>query len=149
VSRTDPEPYRKLASDNGVADRVSVWPPTNSIERYYGAADALVLPTPYDAFGMVITEAMACGVPPITTRLAGASELLTDGVHGLLVDSPNDVQGIAVAMNVLAGDHDLRIRMGAAAAALMRDHTWDRVADQTLSVYYRHLALQKNSGAGA
>ena len=50
-----------------------------------------MLPTPYDAFGMVITEAMACGLPVITTPFAGAAELLADGVHGRLVNSPTDI----------------------------------------------------------
>jgi UDP-glucose:(heptosyl)LPS alpha-1,3-glucosyltransferase len=140
VSRTDPAPYRALAQACGVADRLRLLPATDRIERYYGAADAFVLPTPYDAFGMVITEAMACGLPVITTPLAGAAELLTDGVHGWLVASPNDVEPLARAMRTLASDAAARERMGRAAAELMRTHTWDSVAERTLAVYYAHLA---------
>jgi glycosyltransferase involved in cell wall biosynthesis len=101
-----------------------------------------VLPTPYDAFGMVITEAMACGLPVITTPLAGAAELMIDGVHGILVKSPNDIGGLAAAMRRLAGDVNTRERMATAASTLMRDHSWDRVADRTLAVYDEHLAQQ-------
>jgi UDP-glucose:(heptosyl)LPS alpha-1,3-glucosyltransferase len=140
MSRTNVEPYRALAAACHVQERVTMLPATDKIERYYGAADVVVLPTPYDAFGMVITEAMACGLPVITTPLAGASELLTDGVHGLLVDSPMDIAGLAAAMRSLAADVDARERMGTAAAALMREHTWDQVADRTLAVYYDHIA---------
>jgi len=118
-------------------------PATSEIQRYYGAADALVLPTPYDAFGMVITEAMACGLPVITTPLAGAAELLTHGVHGLLVNSPTDIGGLSAAMHTLSSDSSARERMGIAAAALMREHTWDRVADRTLAVYYDHVARRQ------
>jgi UDP-glucose:(heptosyl)LPS alpha-1,3-glucosyltransferase len=139
LSRTPPATYREVAAACGVADRVSLLPATATVERYYGSADVLVLPTPYDAFGMVITEAMACGLPVITTPLAGASELLEEGVHGLLVTSPTDVDAIAAAMRTLATDEVLRQRMGDAAAALMREHTWDRVAARTLEVYYEHL----------
>ena len=143
VSRTAPEAYRELAAACGVADRVTLLPPTNQVERYYGAADALVLPTPYDAFGMVLTEAMACGLPVITTPMAGAAELLTDGVHGFVVASPTDTSGLATAMRTLANDESTRSRMGAAAAALMREYSWDHVAAQTLDVYYSHLASRQ------
>ena len=138
VSRSDPEAYSQLARDCGVDARVIMRPATARVETYYAAADALVMPTPYDAFGMVITEAMACGLPVITTPLAGASELLEDGTHGLLVESPTDVGGLAAAMTTMTRA-DVRSRMSAAAVELMREHTWDRVADRTLDVYYAHL----------
>lgn len=140
VSRTDPGEFMEIATDSRVNDRVSFVPATDRIERYYGCADALVLPTPYDAFGMVITEAMACGLPVITTPLAGAAELMRPGVEGLLVESPTDVAALADAMRELSEHEDRRSQMGSAAAALMREHTWDRVAARTLDVYHRHLA---------
>jgi glycosyltransferase involved in cell wall biosynthesis len=140
VSRSAPAGYDALASACGVGERVTLHPATRQIERYYGAADAFVLPTPYDAFGMVITEAMACGLPVVTTRLAGAAELLEDGVHGLLVQSPTDIDALSRAMQALAADAGAREQMGRAAAELMRHHSWDRVADRTLTVYYDHLA---------
>lgn len=147
VSRTNPQDFIALATASGVADRVTMCPATNQIERYYAAADALVLPTPYDAFGMVITEAMACALPVITTPLAGAAELMTAGVEGLLVQSPTDVEALAAAMRALTLSQELRERMGAAAAALMTGHTWDRVAARTLEVYRQRLAAQPASRA--
>lgn len=140
VSRTPPDPYRALAAACGVSERVTLLPATNQVERYYGAADVLVLPTPYDAFGMVLTEAMACGLPVITTPMAGAAELMTDGVHGFVVSSPTDTEALSAAMRTLAEGEPARSRMGAAAAALMREHSWDNVAKQTLDVYYHHIA---------
>lgn len=143
ISRSSPDRYRAIAAECGVAERITMLPATGQIERYYGAADVFVLPTPYDAFGMVITEAMACGLPVITTRLAGASELITSGVHGLLLDSPSDVAALAAAMQLLIVDVEARERMGRAAAALMLEHTWDYVADRTLAVYYEHAARRQ------
>jgi UDP-glucose:(heptosyl)LPS alpha-1,3-glucosyltransferase len=140
VSRTPPKEFSDIADGAGVGDRVTLRPATSQVERYYAAADALVLPTPYDAFGMVITEAMACGLPVITTRLAGAAELMTQGVEGLLVESPTDVPALTAAMGALAASAEQRERMGSAAATLMASHTWDRVAARTLEVYRRHLA---------
>ena len=146
VSRGASAEYVELARELGVAGRLTIVPGSDQIERYYGAADALVLPTPYDAFGMVITEAMACALPVITTPSAGAAELIVHGVHGLLVESPADVGGFAQAMSQLADDPAGRERMGAAAAARMREHTWDRVADRTLAVYQEHLARRQAGG---
>lgn len=143
VSRTPPDSYRSLSAACGVSDRVTLLPATSRIERYYGAADVLVLPTPYDAFGMVLTEAMACGLPVITTPLAGAAELLTDGVHGLIVGSPTDTDALAAAMRALAQDEAARSRMGTAAAALMLELSWDNVAKQTLDVYFSHMARRQ------
>ena len=143
ITRTAPDSYLAIAGECGVQERVTILPATDRIQQYYGAADALVLPTPYDAFGMVITEAMACGLPVITTPLAGAAELLVDGVHGRLVRSPTDIDSLGEAMQTLASNRDARAAMGDAAAALMRDHTWDRVADRTLAVYYDHIARRR------
>jgi len=140
VSRTPPNEFSQIAESAGVADRVTLRPATNQVERYYAAADAFVLPTPYDAFGMVITEAMACGLPVITTPLAGAAELITPGIEGLLVESPADVGALTAAMGALAASPEQRDRMGSAAATLMASHTWDRVAARTLEVYRQHLA---------
>jgi UDP-glucose:(heptosyl)LPS alpha-1,3-glucosyltransferase len=149
VSRTSPVTYAAVAAACGVEGRVKMIPATNDIERCYAAADALVLPTPYDAFGMVITEAMACGIPVITTPLAGAAELITEDVHGLLVDSPLDVTGFAAAMRLLAGNPEKRRAMGDAAAELMRGYTWDRIAGMTLAVYAEHLARRATAAASA
>jgi UDP-glucose:(heptosyl)LPS alpha-1,3-glucosyltransferase len=139
VSRSDLAEAREQATAAGVGARVHLVPPTQEIERYYGAADAFVLPTPYDAFGMVITEAMSCGLPVITTPHAGASELVLPGVHGHLVAEAADVQGIATAMQHLASDTVARTAYGAAAAALMTGHTWDAVVARTRDVYEAHL----------
>ena len=146
ISRSDTASCRSAAAAHGVEDRVTMLPATGQIERYYGAADVLVLPTPYDAFGMVITEAMACGLPVITTPFAGAAELMVDGVHGRLVNSPTDISGLAAAMRSLADDADARARMGGAAAALMHDHTWDQVAERTLAAYAEHLTRRHAAG---
>ena len=143
VSRAPLDAYRAIASKCGVANRVTLLPATSQVQRYYGAADVLVLPTPYDAFGMVITEAMACGLPVITTVMAGAAELIIDGVHGKLLASAADLEGLSGAMRSLAEDPVSRRRMGEAAAALMREHTWDRVAERTLAVYYEHIGQKK------
>ena len=144
VSRSDRRVAAADAEAAGVGDRVHVVPPTSAVERYYGAADAFVLPTPYDAFGMVITEAMACGLPVITTPHAGASELIVPDVHGYLVPEADDVDALAAAMWRLAASVDTRARLGEAAAALMTAHTWDAVVRRTEDVYAGHLDRRRS-----
>jgi len=139
VTRSDLADAGEQASAAGVRTRVHLVAATDEVERYYGAADVFVLPTPYDAFGMVITEAMACGLPVITTPHAGASELVVPGLHGHLVPEATDVAALARAMQHLASDQSARTAIGAAAASLMTGHTWDAVVSRTVGVYHEHL----------
>ena len=145
VSRSDPAPYRAYAGELGIAGRVRFEPPTDAVERYYAAADAFLFPTPYDAFGMVISEAMAAGLPVVTTRCAGAAELITDGIDGLLVDAPEDVGRMAAHLDALAGDRALAARIGDAARARCERQGWDEVARRTLAVYRRAIAARTAS----
>nr|WP_227754538.1 glycosyltransferase family 4 protein [Stagnihabitans tardus] len=79
-------------------------------------ADMLVLPSFAEGLPVVLMEALAARVPVIATQVAGVSELVRDGVSGLIV-APGDVAGLAVAMDRLLSDPDLRARMGAAGRA--------------------------------
>ena len=80
--------YRDLAQGLGVASRVTWLGAVRDPERCYGAADLLVLPTAYDPAANVTLEAMAAGLPCITTRMNGASELLEGGRLGGVLDTP-------------------------------------------------------------
>jgi UDP-glucose:(heptosyl)LPS alpha-1,3-glucosyltransferase len=142
VSSSDPAPEREVARAEGVADRVAFHPPTRQIDRLYAAADVFVFPTQYDAFGMVISEAMATGLPVVTSREAGAAELITHGVDGWLTDDPWAVEQIAGGLRALAADPERRARMGRAARATIEAHTWDRVAAETMAVY-REVAAER------
>ena len=140
VSRSSVQSYRHKAEKTGVVDRVHFCAATNSIEEYYGAADAFVFPTPYDAFGMVISEAMASGLPVITTREAGASELIQHGRNGLLMSDPSNAEELAGLMKALLSDSHLRKSIGTAARDRVETQTWDKVAEQTMETYRRVLA---------
>jgi UDP-glucose:(heptosyl)LPS alpha-1,3-glucosyltransferase len=143
VSATPADEWRRRAQGLGILDRVRFEPSSPAIEDYYAAADLLLQPTLYDSFGMVISEAMASGLPVITTRSAGASELIEPEEDGLLIDDSADVAALASALGRLANDPDLRSRLGAAARRKMESHTWDAVAEATLEVYRRVLAEKR------
>src|SRR5207253_5809385 len=115
LSRSAPEPYRKLAEQAAVAARVHLLPPTSSVEQFYGMADALLLPSPYDAFAMVVTEAMACALPVIVSREAGASELIQHGQNGLILEDAANHTELAGYMRRLQADREWAAQVGQAA----------------------------------
>lgn len=94
VGRGDAGPYTRLAASLGLADRVRIVGPTTDVTPWYHAADMLVLPTLYDPFANVCLEALACGLPVVTSAANGAAEALTPDT-GVIVDDAQDVESIA------------------------------------------------------
>jgi len=129
--------YRALAQRLGVGDRVRFLAPTDRIEDYYAAGDALLFPTVYDAHGMVIWEAMASGLPVITTRAAGAAEIITHLEDGMLVEDARDVRALAHYARWLREDAALREAIACRARERVAAFSWDRAAQETLRVYER------------
>ena len=142
VSRTPQEPFRKMAEAAGVSDRVHLAGFTNQVEKVYAAADAFVFPTPYDAFAMVVLEAMASGLPVISSREAGASELIRHGVNGLLLDDAASVPELSRLMGSLLKDRVWAAGLGCAAGRSVEAMSWDSVAQQTMRVYQELLQSQ-------
>ncbi len=104
------------------------------IDRLYGEADMLVLPSRHETWGDVILEAAAYGLPTIGTRGQAMEEVIVDGKTGLLVAADN-VEGLADAILLLLKDADLRRRMGDAARARAESlFTWDHVAERMAAV---------------
>ena len=81
------ERYRRQAESLGVARRVHFAGPQLDPAPWYGMADAFVLPTLYDPFPNAVLEAMACGLPVVTSAQCGAAELLTTGTNGWVCDA--------------------------------------------------------------
>jgi UDP-glucose:(heptosyl)LPS alpha-1,3-glucosyltransferase len=122
IGRDDTEPYRQLGAALGVGDRVVWLTPRLDVERWYAAADALVLPARYEPFGNVHLEALASGVPVITSRRAGGAEAIT-AASGTVVD-PDDAAAVTAALGALRG-RDRRLTTEAARAAA-EPFTFDR-----------------------
>lgn len=107
---------------------------------YYAAADVFVLPSIcQEAFGLVILEAFAAGVPVIGARSGGVPELVEDGRTGLLVDQ-GDVDGLHRAMNRLLTDQELRGRLGRAARQTALNMPWENTVDRLEQIYQGALA---------
>ncbi len=137
VSGSDATAVRQLVDELGVTDRVTFHPHTKQVEAVFAAADVFVFPTVYDPFGLVITEAMATGLPVITSSAAGAAELISSGTDGFVTDRPWDADAIAAHLAELRDSPTVRERVGAAARRRVEPLTWDRTAAETLAVYRR------------
>jgi UDP-glucose:(heptosyl)LPS alpha-1,3-glucosyltransferase len=122
AGRDEPAPWRCLADRLGIAERVRFLGYRRDMAALYAAADALLLPSRYDAFANVCLEAAAAGLPVVTSAATGAAELL--GTLGGIVDDPEDVAGFAAALDHLT-DAAVRERRGAAARRLAEACTWD------------------------
>jgi UDP-glucose:(heptosyl)LPS alpha-1,3-glucosyltransferase len=149
VSASAVGPYQDLARELGLERRVHFCPATPAIEQYYAAADLFVFPTLYDAFGMVILEAMASGLPVVTTRAAGAAELIDHQQDGLILEDAGNVDALVSSFTQLIGDPGLRTRLGQNARFKAEQFTWDKVAERTLDVYRRACGKAGNSTLGA
>lgn len=87
----------------GLEDRVVMVGGTRDVADYYAAADAFALPTKYEAWGLVIVEALASGLPVVTSRSAGAAVAVRHGETGVLLDNPSDSAEIAEGLRVALG----------------------------------------------
>ncbi len=104
--------FREFSVRHGIADRIHFMGPQQGIEKYYAAADLFVLPTIYDPFSNATLEAMASGLPVITTRNNGAAELIRNGEEGFVVNDMLDERELAVHIDSALSDAG---RMGEAA----------------------------------
>jgi UDP-glucose:(heptosyl)LPS alpha-1,3-glucosyltransferase len=122
VGKGEVRSYRSLAEQLGIGDRIVWLGPRPDVERWYAAADALVLPTLYEPFGNVHLEALASGLPVVTTTAAGGAEVV-GGDCGAVVP-PGDAKAVADALRRLRGaDRD---RLIAAARTAAEPFTYDR-----------------------
>jgi UDP-glucose:(heptosyl)LPS alpha-1,3-glucosyltransferase len=125
--------YQRLAERLGVAHRVKFWGPVAETAPFYQAATVLALPTLYDPCSNVVLEALACGLPAITTAANGAAEFITPGENGLIIPEPDDIAGLEEALAAfLARGRDPEVRRAAAQA--VAGLSWESTVAQTLEV---------------
>ena len=133
VGRDNTEGYARIAGMRQVGKLVTFIPPTDDISRFYAAADVCVLLSWYDPCSRVVLEAATWGVPSITTRYNGASEIAARGA-GIVVDSPKDRSAIRGAMAELAGA-DRRAVYAQACDAVASELSIQRHVDELEAVF--------------
>ena len=111
-------------------------------QRWLAAADLMLFPTHFDAFGSAVLEALACGVPAVVSRRAGAAELVTEGKTGAVLDAPGDGAAWAAAARPFL-DPARRSELRAFARADAERHPWIRHVQRVLEVYGEVLSAPK------
>jgi phosphatidylinositol alpha-mannosyltransferase len=111
-------------------------------------ADVLCAPSlSGESFGMVLTEAFAAGTPVIASNIAGYSDVVSDGVDGLLVP-PGDPQRLAEELQRVHHEPERLRAMGEAARRSAQRYAWPHVADQVTAVYERAIEAPRPAGTG-
>jgi UDP-glucose:(heptosyl)LPS alpha-1,3-glucosyltransferase len=134
VGKQDPAAYAAQARAVGVADRVIFAGATDRPADFYRAADCFVLPTRHDPCSLVVLEALAMGVPVISTVFNGACEIMTDGVHGFVLKDPADAATLAAAMQQML-DEPRRSAMRTACLQLRDKLSYDAHIDRLEAIY--------------
>jgi UDP-glucose:(heptosyl)LPS alpha-1,3-glucosyltransferase len=123
VGRGRDGPYRKLADSCGLtATRLRFAGATETPERYYRAADVLAHPTYYDPCSSVCLEALASGLPVITTRMNGVNELIGLEGGGRVIERPGDVDALRATIQEIREDDSYRERLAGEARRLAEAH---------------------------
>jgi UDP-glucose:(heptosyl)LPS alpha-1,3-glucosyltransferase len=130
--------YQRLAQRLGLQEVTIFCGFQEQMPSFYGAADIFVLPSYYDPFGNVCLEAMACGLPVITTRETGVSELISHGKSGFIMDHPGNISSLANWLEALE-DPELRKSMGAKAQEPAASLTIERNVERTILSYKKVL----------
>jgi glycosyltransferase involved in cell wall biosynthesis len=127
---------RREAADLNLADEVVSIEPTNDIEQYFRAADIYVLPSIREAHPLALLEAMACGLPCVATRLAGATDvLIQDGSNGRLFPADDDAALAGILRDVLTDEAAATLIGARARETVMAHYDVRHTADAWLSAY--------------
>jgi glycosyltransferase involved in cell wall biosynthesis len=108
---------REMAAGEGLQGRVVFTGRTEEVEAYLRAADVFVFPSEFEALGLSLLEASACGLPAVASRTGGIVDVVEDERSGLLV-RPGDVAALRAGLLRLLEDEGLRARLGQRARAL-------------------------------
>lgn len=127
--------YAALAGELGVSMQVIFTGFVDEVHKFFSAGDIFVYPTLYEPLGLVITEAMAAGLPVVISKIAGAAELISPGEDGILIEDPLDAAEIAKKLKPLIKSRSLRETIGRNARRTAKEHSYEAVAERTMAVY--------------
>lgn len=106
----------------------------DTLPYYYSAAEAVVVPSQYESFGMVALESMACGTPVVASQVGGLAYLVQDGITGYTVPA-SEPGALAERLTALLRDDGLRHHLGMRAAEFAQQYGWNIIAGQIINLY--------------
>lgn len=125
--------YRRLAQRLGIGRQVTFTGPRKDVELFYKGCEVFAFPTLYDPFSNATLEAMAYGLPTVTTLYNGVSELIEDGQNGYLLPDPLDAAQLADIITRLQPEGE-RLRLGRSAETTARMFTMEKNVQATLRI---------------
>ncbi|CDH07069.1 Lipopolysaccharide core biosynthesis protein RfaG (Glucosyltransferase I) [Xenorhabdus bovienii str. oregonense] len=131
--------YKQLASALGCHERIRFLGVQKKTLPFYQMADGLLLPTLYDPFPNVILEAMACGLPVITSKTCGGAEFIVSGENGFVCDAL-DIQALAESISLVPADH-LTNRISVLSKEKIANYTPAYLSQQLTELYSKVLSL--------
>jgi D-inositol-3-phosphate glycosyltransferase len=135
---------RELEADLGIGDLVTFLgkQDQDTLQYYYSSAEALVMPSHYESFGMVALEAMACGTPVVASETGGLVFLVRDGETGFHVPTARP-DALADRLETVVKDPQLRASLGSQAATHAQEYAWPKVTEKIISLYQELMADDK------
>jgi D-inositol-3-phosphate glycosyltransferase len=127
---------RRMVARMKLQDRIAFWGSQRQdlLPYFYSAAEALVLPSRYESFGMVALEAMACGTPVIASRVGGLQYTIEDGKTGFLVPE-GDWLSLAERIREVIENPSLKRKLVTRAMTKVKQFGWPMIAKKILSLY--------------
>jgi glycosyltransferase involved in cell wall biosynthesis len=137
--------FREIAERLGVLDRCHWLAPDGDVLKFYAAADLYVGPSREDAFALPPLEAMACGLPVITSVENGGAQIISQGRNGFVLKDPGDSTALAELLRRFCMEPDLCREIGENASRTAREYTWERNAEGIWELLQETAAKKRQS----
>jgi len=131
VGRDNSAPFLELIENLQLTGRIHFHAPTADIMHFYAAADVYTGPSLHDSFALPPLEAMACGLPVITSVSNGGSQIITEGFDGFVLSDAQDSLALSHIISRLYEQSELRQSVGQNAAHTAQSYSWERNASET------------------
>lgn len=138
VGDTKNSPYIRLTEKLKLTKKVHFLGYRKDVSNIMQAVDFFVFPSRYETAGLVVLEAMASGLPIITAKTVGCSEIITPEC-GIILGNPNDIKALAKTMNELMNNIKKRKSMGKAARKIAERYTWNIMAKKYINLFQKQI----------
>lgn len=138
-------PYPQLAQELGISDRVHFLGYRQDVADMMSLADLFIFPSRYEPFSLVILEAMASGLPVITSNRCGAVELLSNQ-SAVIIEDPDDTSALIQALRDLSSDRELLELMARRAREDAQSNSWELMSSKYMQLFYKTSNLKFKTG---